>query len=935
MLGKIGLEGNWKLQLDKHKQGLQLPYEDSIVLPNTTSNARKGEKLDSIIIGALTDEYAFEGSAWFAREVEIPEEFSGKNCILFLERTRITTVWIDGREIGTQNSLSTPHRYELHDGLSSGRHEIIIRVDNTGYPSKGGHLTSGDTQTNWNGITGRIELQFYGEAFLNNVGIYPDLPKRSFTITGNIVGDWAKMALTVTAESFNGEIKYEAPVQVFELSSKVVSVNYELGEDALLWSDAQPNLYTLNIRLKRESGEVLDVQELIAGLREFKTNRDKFTINGANTLLRGKHDGLIFPLTGYAPTEVDEWLRIMGISKSYGINHYRFHTCCPPEAAFIAADLLGIYMAPELPFWGTVTDETYENHDQVEQDYLISEGYAMLEAYGNHPSFVIMSLGNELWGSKVRLDDILKAYKSFDDRHLYTQGSNNFQFAPDILRNDDFFCGVRFSKDRLIRGSYAMCDSPQGHIQTDRPNTIMDYDDMIVPQQLSFNEAENGSGATIQIQYGTGVKTVETNHTGSELIPQVPVISHEIGQFAMYPNFEEIGKYKGSLKAKNFEEFRNRLEAKGLGHLAEKYFYCSGKLAVACYKEELEAAFRSKRLAGFQLLDIQDFSGQGTALVGILDAFMDSKGLITPEEWRSFCGDAVLLARFEKYNYQSGEVLQAQVELSYYREHSPNGMIMQWELRDGITIIAEGEAIISVKTSDNHIDICEIRMQLPSVTSMTKVTLLLKVEQAGLSKTYDFWIYPGNVALDVSDIHLFHSLDEKAVNLLEQGESVLLLAKPDGLTGAVSGTYCTDFWCYPMFRSISESMNKPVPIGTMGLVIDKDHAVFNYFLTEEYSTYPWWEIVTHSSSVILDDLPQSLQPIVQTIDNFERNHKLGLLFEARVLNGRVLMCAIDYDNVVATLEGRQLLFSMISYIKSEAFDPTVEIELEQLQRILL
>ncbi|OAS21848.1 glycoside hydrolase family 2 TIM barrel-domain containing protein [Paenibacillus oryzisoli] len=933
MLDKIGLEGNWKLQLDKHKQGLQLPYEDSIELPNTTSNARKGEKLDSIQIGALTDEYAFEGSAWYAREVEIPEEFGGKTCVLFLERTRITTLWIDGREIGTQNSLSTPHRYELHDGLSAGRHEIILRVDNTGYPSKGGHLTSGDTQTNWNGITGRIELQFYGEAFMNNVRIYPDLPKRSFKITGNIVGDWAKTALTITAESFNGEIKHEAPVQLFELSSNVVSVNYELGENALLWSDAQPNLYTLNIRLKRESGEVLDVQELIAGLREFKTNRDKFTINGANTLLRGKHDGLIFPLTGYAPTEVDEWLRIMGISKSYGINHYRFHTCCPPEAAFIAADILGIYMAPELPFWGTVTDETYEKHDQVEQDYLISEGYAMLEAYGNHPSFVIMSLGNELWGSKVRLDDILKAYKLIDDRHLYTQGSNNFQFAPDILTNDDFFCGVRFSKDRLIRGSYAMCDSPQGHIQTDRPNTMKDYDDMIVPQQISFNDMENGSGATIQIQYGTGVKTVEANNTGSELIPQVPVISHEIGQFAMYPNFEEISKYKGSLKAKNFEEFRNRLEAKGLGHLAEKYFYCSGKLAVECYKEELEAAFRSKRLAGFQLLDIQDFSGQGTALVGILDAFMDSKGLITPEEWRSFCGDAVLLARFEKYNYQSGEVLQAQVELSYYRDHSPNGLIMQWELRDGVTLIGEGEAIISVKSSDNYIEICEIRMQLPSVTSMTKVTLHLKVDQAGLSKTYDFWIYPENAVLDVSDIHLFHSLDEKAVTLLEKGENVLLLAKPDGLSGTVPGTYCTDFWCYPMFRSISESMNKPVPVGTMGLMIDKDHALFNHFLTEEYTTYPWWEIVTHSSSVILDDLPQSLQPIVQTIDNFERNHKLGLLFEARVLNGSVLMCAIDYENIVATLEGRQLLFSMISYLKSETFAPQTEINLDQLQAI--
>jgi hypothetical protein len=59
---------------------------------------------------------------------------------------------------------------------------------------------------------------------------------------------------------------------------------------------------------------------------------------------------------------------------------------------------------------------------------------------------------------------------------------------------------------------------------------------------------------------------------------------------------------------------------------ADDFFYTSGKLSVQCYKEELEAAARTKRLAGYQILDIQDFSGQGTALVGILDAFMDNKG---------------------------------------------------------------------------------------------------------------------------------------------------------------------------------------------------------------------------------------------------------------------------------------------------------------------
>ena len=270
-------------------------------------------------------------------------------------------------------------------------------------------------------------------------------------------------------------------------------------------------------------------------------------------------------------------------------------------------------------------------------------------------------------GSKEKLSAILKDYKAYDQRHLYTQGSNNFQFTPVILEEEDFFSGVQFSRDRLIRGSYAMC-APLGHVQTDLPGTMKDYDEHIHPQQHTGLEDSHSQEQEIQIQYGTVSKTVKAAATDKKLIPHLPVVSHEIGQYAMYPDFAEIEKYTGSIKAHNFEIFRERLQAKGMGHLAESFFRASGQLAVDCYKEELEAAFRSERLAGFQLLDLQDFSGQGTALVGILDAFMDSKGLIRAEEWRTFCSDAVLLARFEKYNYAARETFNASVELSYYRQ---------------------------------------------------------------------------------------------------------------------------------------------------------------------------------------------------------------------------------------------------------------------------
>ncbi|MDG0794253.1 beta-glucuronidase [Cohnella ginsengisoli] len=976
MLTTIDLSGSWNVQLDAGKSGLRLPFEDTMILPGTTSHARKGPRNEAVETGHLTDEYKFEGWAWFSREVDVPETAAGGSVFLYLERTRMTTVWIDGREAGGRDSLGTPHLYELTGLLGPGRHTLTVRVDNTDYPTKGGHLTSPDTQTNWNGITGRIELRLAAATHLRDVQVYPDVADRSFVVRADWVGRGATR-LAVSAAGFNGH-GHAAAERIYDLDgggggsddgsgsdgssdggssggssddgenaflTSSASVRYALSDDARLWSDAEPYLYLLSVRLLDANGETLDAREIVAGLREFKADGDKFAINGVRTFLRGKHDGLIFPLTGFAPTSVDEWLRILGIAKSYGINHYRFHTCCPPEAAFEAADRLGIFMEPELPFWGTVTDEGDANHDQAQQDYLVREGFAMLDAFGNHPSFVMMSLGNELWGSKARLDAILAAYKAHDDRHLYAQGCNNFQFAPAILPNDDFYVGVRFARNRLFRGSYAMCDAPLGHVQTDRPGTRKDYDAQIVPPASGERaNAGTGSGAdkdgkgegAIQIQFGTGTKTVQADAAGEALVPKIPVVSHEIGQYAMYPRYDEIAKYTGSLKARNLETFRERLEAKGLGHLANRYFEASGRLAVACYKEELEAAFRSRRLAGFQLLDLQDFSGQGTALVGILDAFMDSKGLVAPEEWRSYCSDAVLLARFDKYNYTAGERFDAHVELAYYRRAPLDRIELRWELAAGDRVLAAGSADATAQAGEAYIDIADLSLELPDLAAMTKVVLSLEIAGTDIRKTYELWIYPRETDWDpaIAGVHVADSLSDGTLRLLEQGERVLLLLKPEDAKRSIEGTYCTDFWCYPMFRSISESMNKPVPVGTHGLLIEREHPALANFPSETHSTYPWWSLVQHSRSFILDDLPSALAPIVRTIDNIERNHNLGFLFECRVLNGSLLVCALDAGQAADTPEGRQFLTSLARYVRSDAFAPQVEVSVADLRNLL-
>lgn len=939
MINKINLAGEWGFRADEVKSGLEKEYHalgggDTINLPSTTSIACKGKPNPKIETGYLTDSYAYEGYAWFYKTVDLGGVADGKNVKLFLERTRLTTLWINGKLVGSDNSLCTPHIYDITDYISGNELQIAVMVSNIDYPTRGGHMTSPDTQSNWNGITGEIALIISENERISDVQAYPDAENKSVRLRFELEGtDHAD--ISVWGASSDSRI---VDRQIFHVSGRSCDVTVNLGKDAVLWSEYDPVTYTLNAAIDGSA----DIAQVTFGLRSFKAEGMSFTINGRKTQLRGKHDGMIFPLTGAAPTSVEEWLRILGISKSWGINHYRFHTCCPPDAAFTAADILGIYMQPELPFWGTITAEKDENHNESEQQYLIGEGRRILRTFGNHPSFVMMSLGNELWGSADKMAEILREYHSLDDRHLYTQGSNNFQFWPNILPEDDFFSGVRLSRDRLIRGSYAMCDAPLGFVQTDEPNTAHSYDGLIFPE--AEESSSDGGAKEIEIQYGTGVKKVRVDSAAGGLIPSKPIVTHEVGQYAVFPDFNEIKKYTGVLKARNFEAFRERLRDKGMLALADKFFKASGKLSAQCYKLEIEAAMRSEHIAGFQLLDLQDFSGQGTALVGMLDAFMDSKNLIDRESWNGFCSDAVILAELESFVVTAGQTLKVPVYFRYSGPDSIYGKRISWSF-DAAADINLDSGELTANGGNGLIPCGEIELRIPEITSPCRFNLTFTSDDVRTGNdchpsytrnSYDLWAYPeaagafafsGISVKNGSTVYITDNLDE-AKTLLGRGEKVIYL--PSQLCESVQGFYCTDFWCYPMFRSISESMNKPVPVGTMGLLIDREHPALSGFPCEEYSTPQWYHIVSHSSCAVLDGTPESFTPIVQMIDNFERNHKLGILYESRCEEGKLLVCTSRLSEIAVRAEVQAFFNSILDYAHSDKFNPHSKLSAEQL-----
>lgn len=851
---KIDLSGQWQVKLDAEKQEtMPQAYPETMMLPGTTSAAGLGMPNPAKERGCLTDAYRFEGAVWFMRTFTAGD-WTGEQTMLTLERTRKTTVYLDGRPIGHQESLCTPHRYFLPP-VHAGEHTLVIRVDNTDYPTRGGHLTSSDTQSNWNGITGEISLTV-AHTLLTDLTVCPDLRRGCLRVHGHIIGAPDGVAGIVLPGQMEHLLPYRRGVLDGECPLK--------GNEAF-WDEAHPEIHTISIDLDG------DVYETTFGLRDVRTVGRRLLINGRETFLRGKVDNLLYPKTGYTPTDVASWMTILGIAKEYGINHYRYHTACPPDAAFTAADLLGVYMAPELPFWGTVAEEGEEGYDERERDFLFQEGFRILREYGHHPSFLWLSLGNELWGSKDVLNRMMRAYREADDTKLYSSGANNYQFVPDVLDEENVFVGVRLGRERLIRGSYAMCDAPQGIVQTTAPESVSNYDASIVPETLG----QSGEACKVQIQYGTGVKEVDAQ-SADALIPDVPVISHEVGQYVFYPDFSEISHYTGPLKPRNIEAMRENLERAGLYGEHEAFFRQTGHLAVDCYKREIETLLRSREVSGFQLLDLQDYTGQGTALVGVLNAMMENKGLISAEEWREFCAGTVVLGEFASFTGMMGEDIRFDVQISECDPEKRHTRI-RCTLMDGerelyacdVTPGARQGRLTDAVSVTFPAECYRDAMQ----ERITGLTVVLTLED-GTRNHYPIWLIP---PIDIRITREGIEKDGRMVTFVSAEE------KADGAAivvpsaeGQLPAEYCTDFWCYPMFRSISESMGKPVPVGTMGLSIDTASPLLKRFAQEDYTTPAWYAIL---QTAHVQRLPADIHPAVQMIDNTERCARLGILYQ--------------------------------------------------------
>lgn len=898
---QLSLAGTWELRLDS------LQTVDSVRLPGTTDTNRKGFlNTNREETTHLARPFTFKGKAYYTRDIDIPANWQGKEIHMTLERTKPTRVWIDSAYVGTSDDISTPQRYDLTRFLTPGkRHRLTILVDNgASVPPQlleNSHAYTESTQTNWNGIIGEMCLEALPPLHIEQIKVYPNAGHRAAEVRIRLSAPEGKprpVRFELEMEAFNTEEKHRVRFDKDTVAGDgEMRLTVPMGEKAQLWSEFSPALYRLTTTVKEPASGETDSQGTTFGLRNFKTKGTQFTINDLTTFLRGKHDACVFPLTGHVPMDTATWRRYFRVAKEYGINHCRFHSWCPPEACFEAADAEGFYLQPELPIWGKI-----ERSDTTLLRFLTKEGLHIQEAYGNHASFVMMALGNELSGDQEAMTELVGRFREAEagERHLYASGSNDFLGYNGPAAGDDYFTTCRVPGDNVLanhtRGSFSFADAEEGgYINDSYPNSEMNFESAIKQCKL-------------------------------------PIIGHETGQFQCYPNYEELKKYTGVLKPWNLERFQERLEQAGMAEQANDFFRASGAWMARLYRAEMEMAIRTQGMAGFQLLDLQDYPGQGTALVGILDAFMDSKGLITPGEWRESCDEVVALALLPKFCYSGGESLKGRIKVANYSPAALTDKPLTWRLVD-----SQGNAIaersLPMRVAQGTLaEVGELEITLPDVTAAGAYELRLAIEGTGYHNHYPLWIYPAHNEPRVpDDIRVIRRWNQQAEQALAEGASLLWF--PDETLYnkvTVGGLFQTDYWNYRMFKSICEWVKKPVSPGTLGLLMDPGHPALAEFPTSYHTDWQWFAMTKQSHPFILDRLPKGYMPIIQVIDNVERNHKLGLLFELAVGNGRLLICMSDLDRLKEYPEARQLYRSLIAYMQSDRFAPKTRLTPTQL-----
>ena len=890
------------------------------------------QSFDSDVIATrFTRKHTYEGPAFFEREITIKSE---KECRTFLEieRARCLRVYLDGEEIlpYEEQSISTPHLFELtgHEGT----HRICVESDNSypGLPHDAivySSAATDETQTNWNGLLGYIRLCEENPIFLSQVRVYPKENgkklKVEIDVDAKAIGeDSFDGVLTITSSTLTKT--YEQSVHINRADTPIMIAIDELSvaDKISYWDEYEPNLYDLTVAIRKLAiEESTEIQKTVRfGIRTFGDDGSgHLALNGRRIFLRSEANCAEFPETGYIPMQKDSWKKILKTYKDYGINMVRFHSHCPPEAAFEAADEMGILMQPELSHW----DPKHAFEFDESFSYYQKELRAIIKSLANHPSFVMLTFGNELHCGELgtsRMHEMLASAKQQDSTRLYANASNAHYGNQGCDEESDFYASQSYYNDR-IRGTLA------GNPETPEEAAAVDA-----------YEKAHGKLAKVNIKGYINNQYPNAKTNFDETLKHIreqykkPVFSFEVGQFEVLPDFDELAHFKGISDPANYRRIQRMVHQNGLDDVWKQYVEATGELSRLCYREEIEAAMRTKELSGISLLGLQDFPGQGTALVGMLDSHLEPKpfDFAKPEHFHAFFRDQLVLIGLEKYTYEEDETLHANLQVANYGKNDCAGTV-QWELatvdsNKKQTMLQTGEIGEAFCPKGTLSDAGVLEIELGKLKINRPIRCDLTVQIGTATNTYPIWIYKKEQPVCPSGVYETTALDEKTRLVLEEGGIVYYSPKSEesSFQESIRAQFSTDFWSVGTFGRQE---------GAMGQLIKKDHPLFREFPTESHTNWQWWPMANRRAVVLPKEVGKPFDAIITEMDSYAFLRSMAQLFECQVGNGKLFYSTLGLQDLMQYPEARALQRAIYLYLDSKEFVPKQKMEWETIIKL--
>ena len=837
---------------------------------------------DGIITTRFARKYAYEGSARLTRSLTVGP-LNGKRAFIDAERARQLWLSVNGKEVTEyqKGTLSTPYIFEVTDSLKE-ENTLTFTASNKyeDLPAtaiKYSSAATNETQTNWLGILGHIQLRIENPDFISRINTYTG--NGSIDITVEIdASEKRECNITISSDVFSNTLS--RCIELNKGINTIVFNDIKIKADAERWDEYEGNLHTLTV-----SGDGLDEKSVNFGIREFGDDgKGHLALNGHRIFMRCEANCGAVSDCGHIPMTVDEWREILLLYKSYGVNTVRFHSHCPCDAAFTAADELGIIVQPELSNWDP--KNALESEESFE--YYRTELVQIIKTYGNHPSFCMLTFGNELACNDTgleRLHKMLDIARECDDTRMYAIGSNVFYGERGADEKSDFFTASNYYKD-MLRGTSA---GPVGYINSDYPDTKHNFNAVMAKLRKSFKK---------------------------------PVFSFEVGQYEILPDFKEIDLFKGVLIPDNLIYVRDRVTEKGFIKSWEQWVEATGELSLIAYREEIEAVLRTEDMSGISLLGLQDFPGQGTALVGMINSHFMPKpySFAKPERFRRFFRSQLPLVKLDKYTYTTDEALEFEVVFANYGKNAVNGeVICSLEINSEVYISQKASAPTCLHSMLTNIG--RFTLSLEGIQTSTKAAL--KVSVNGIENEYPIWIYTENNRTEPQNVITCTTLEEALVHL-EAGKRVFLSPKgeKESFVESIKTNFTTDFWSVGTF-AFQE--------GYMGCLPKPEHPLFAEFPTESHADWQWWAL-TDSAAMVL---PDGTEPLFDVMDSYARLRRLGFIVECNAGNGKLLISSMGLLEKTQYPEVRAMLGSIYSYMESDSFCPKQTVSEKTLRKIIV